>query len=222
MKSVVLKTWEVRAILDDRKTTIRRVVKGDIPSDAKFGYTNFTPEGCISCIGTWGDLKRNVFIKYPYSPGKGYRNGEAIYVREGFRLVDFSYIDGDWSATVEYNADYGYGPRLHYLKNGADEKIGWRPPVNMPLEAARMFLRVIDVRVERLHEITMDGMLAEGVIPNDVKGGQWQQWQNDYMKPAWDIAVKPKDLDVYGWDVDPWVWVIKIRRISKEEAIWSR
>ena len=86
----------------------------------------------------------------------------------------------------------------------------------MPKRVARIFLRVTNVRVERLHNITMSGMQAEGVIPRNTTGGQWQQWQNDYMKPVWESTVKAKERQKYGWEADPWVWVISFERITLE------
>ena len=84
----------------------------------------------------------------------------------------------------------------------------------MPKEATRIFLKVTNVRVERLQDITCSGMEKEGIIPRTVTGGQWQQWQNDYMKPVWDSTIKKSDLAAYGWDANPWVWVSEFERLE--------
>ncbi len=86
----------------------------------------------------------------------------------------------------------------------------WRPSIHMPREAARIFLRVTDVRVERLQNIT-----DEQAEKEDFK---------DYTSTAlgfaelWDSTIKPKDRALYGWAANQWVWVIEFERISKEEA----
>lgn len=82
----------------------------------------------------------------------------------------------------------------------------WHPSIHMPREAARLFLRVTDVRVERLKDMEPDGARKEGF---------WTY--GDFMR-AWDGLIRPKDRDLYGWNANPWVWVIEFKRISKEEA----
>ncbi len=89
----------------------------------------------------------------------------------------------------------------------AQLKPGWRPNENMPHEAARIFLRVTDVRVERVQDIDDDGVVAEGLNIGDP------------FDELWNSTIKPADRDLYGWDANPWVWVIEFERISREEAI---
>lgn len=84
--------------------------------------------------------------------------------------------------------------------------IPWRPSIHMPREAARIFLRVTDVQVERLQKIDDAGVVAEGLEIGC------------YFDELWNSTIKPKDRPTYGWDANPWVWVINFERISKEEA----
>lgn len=99
----------------------------------------------------------------------------------------------------------------------------------MPREAARIFLRVTDVRVERLQEITAEGALDEGtdvMFPEPKPSYISLAYTEMRLKPAarqsfsklWDSTIKPKDLSAYGWDANPWVWVIEFERITKGEA----
>lgn len=208
MKPILFNTEMVRALLEGRKTVTRRVVKG-VENDWEFLQTEWNPamtkvdrngeeypqevEGFWATF-EWDGLPEFPLIKAPYQPG------DNLYVREAWQQ--------------NYDGSYSYR-----AKDMFEGEKGWRPSIHMPKEAARLFLRVTDVRVERLQNITMTGMLAEGVIPKNVTGGQWQHWQNDYMKPTWDSTVKPKDRDKYGWAANPWAWVIEFERISKAEAL---
>ena len=79
----------------------------------------------------------------------------------------------------------------------------WHPSIHMPKEAARLFLRATGVRVERLQDIDDDGVVAEGLKIGDA------------FDVLWDSTIKPADLPLYGWDANPWVWVIEFERCEK-------
>ncbi len=190
MKPILFNTKMVRAILAGRKNVTRRVVKPPALDRLVIG-------GKGKLFGSYDpDVSDEV---YPTVDDGPYQTGDILYVREAWQQ--------------NYDGSYSYRAGHKFEKEG-----GWRPSIHMPREAARIFLRVTDVQVERLQAITIGGMLAEGVIPNNTTGGQWQQWQTDYMKPVWDSTVKEPDRSRYGWDANPWVWVIAFGRISKEEV----
>ena len=92
----------------------------------------------------------------------------------------------------------------------AHRKPGWRPNENMPREAARIFLRVTGVRVERLDDMTTDDVFMEGVFPTSTFEHIRDRWHQ-----VWNSTIKPKDRITYGWEANPWVWVIDFQRISK-------
>lgn len=97
----------------------------------------------------------------------------------------------------------------------------WHPSIHMPREAARIFLRVTDVRVERLQKIDGHGVLAEGVDnghSNPAMGKRWENMQLMAFPALWDSTIKPAARDLYGWDANPWVWVIEFEQIGREEA----
>ena len=115
-----------------------------------------------------------------------------------------------------------------YLYKADNEKpisyLGWRPSIHMPREAARIFLRVTDVRVERLQDITPDQIDAEGCKEwaYSATTGELLPSGPSWFKIAWDNTVKEKNLSTCGWDANPWVWAIKFERINKEEeAVWT-
>ena len=199
MKPILFNTDMVQAILEGRKTVTRRVVNG-VPAAADkllFRCGEYVP-WVLNAGMQIGDA-----IKPPY------KTGDILYVRETWRLNNPA---GDF----KYNnriADLTYRADLHteiikitqemekYLSNK------WRPSIHMPKEAARIFLRVTNVRVERLQEITDEQVTAEGA--------NWSEWFAD----VWDSTIKPADRDKYGWAADPWVWVLEFKRISREDAM---
>lgn len=81
----------------------------------------------------------------------------------------------------------------------------------MPKEAARIWLKVVDVRVERLQDITPDEAINEGTKE------QFPPLAVDEFREIWNATIKKPDLDCYGWEANPWVWVIEFERCEKPE-----
>ena len=88
----------------------------------------------------------------------------------------------------------------------------------MPKEAARIWLKVTNVRVERLQDITADSIRNEGLSSLAVQCGDMEialkEWEN-----LWNSTIKKSDLDRYGWDANPWVWVIEFERCEKPKGV---
>ena len=101
--------------------------------------------------------------------------------------------------------------------------IPWRPSIHMPKEAARIWLKVTDVRVERLQEITEEQAKAEGANWKNGKNVGWEEKIKrtaiDRFAKIWDLTIKKSDLPLYGWDANPWVWVITFERCEKPEEV---
>lgn len=222
-KPILFNTEMVRAILDERKTVTRRIIKslsGKIEchhnEEHEFILDNFAgreiPTGfvCRKCgLGVSPPHSRhgvgNSWIVPPYF------SSDILYVRETFAQAG-KYIF--W-----YKAD----------NNPLLKDILWKPSIHMPKEAARIFLRVTDVRVERLWDITEEQASAEGIR------GYWAKPHNNELpfvatgivsevfrtrKEAfgklWNSTVKKSDLDKYGWNANPWVWVIEFEKVNIE------
>lgn len=88
----------------------------------------------------------------------------------------------------------------------------------MPKEAARIWIKVTDVRVELLQNMNTGDFLAEGVVIrpeafNDPENAYWQA-KEEFIH-IWDATVKKAEKDRYGWDANPWVWVIEFERCKK-------
>lgn len=218
-KPIIFNTEMVKAILDGRKAQTRRVVKPQPPEDEYFeGSYWYEPAivnkqgelepgnpvfGISSTDGEWG-------IKSPYKPG------DILYVRETWcRLTDWDEQYPDDPSELEvvyYRADYD---------DGFASLAKWRPSIHMPKKAARIFLRVKNVRVERLQDITEEDARSEGCIDYHDKMGdgkfedviEFDLTARDAFSYLWDTLNAKRG---YGWDANPWVWVIEFERIESE------
>ena len=217
IKPILFNTEMVRAILDGRKTCTRRIVKGFIPDDAIWGYTVFTPKGYISCRGTFPVGYGEKFFKLPY------QKGDILYVRETWcrygKLDDFDHVI-EGTEEYYYLAD-GANPTPYNCflvqRNGYDEYKDtpvWHPSIHMPKEAARIWLKVKDVLVERLQGIDGKGCVKEGIEEEPLKD-IGEEFVKGMYHDLWDSTIKKSDIDRYGWDANPWVWVIDFERCDK-------
>ena len=197
-KPILFCTEMVRAILDGRKTCTRRIAKGFIPDDALWGYTAFTPKGYISCRGLYADGYGEKFYKLPYQPG------DILYVRE-------TWGEGYTEGTYIYKADDKLAELSMFEKTS---RRLYHPSIHMPKEAARIWLKVTDVRVERLQDITSEQIYREGteVEKPFVLNGEEKRYAFSVL---WNSTIKKSDLDRYGWEANPWVWVIEFERCEK-------
>ncbi len=199
MKPILFNIEMVRAIMEGRKTVTRRVVKPQ-PKGAH------TVLDCDDYEQTFDMLCGNggeggVFLDWAETIKAPCWAGDILWVRETF---------------FEYNGRYYY--KADGKHNALDSLVGgsffkWRPSIHMPREAARLFLRVTDVRVERLQDINLD---PPGPKNQVVREGL--RYLSDFIA-VWDRTIKPADLHLYGWEANPWVWVIEFERISKDEAL---
>jgi len=88
----------------------------------------------------------------------------------------------------------------------------------MPKEAARIWLKVTDVRVERLQDMTSEQISREGVeveYPHVLNGEE----KRYAFSTLWNSTIKKSDIDRYGWDANPYVWVISFERCEKPEGV---
>lgn len=187
MRPILFNADMVRAIQMDRKTVTRRVVK---VQDQSCNFSGMKYLDGAYAVFAKGRSPGWEMVKSPYQPG------DVLYVRETWAVSDGEFY---------YRADTPIFTPWEVDK--------WRPSIHMPKEAARIFLRVTNVRVERLQAVNFFDCIHEGV--------PYEQYEKVIVKDfsiLWDSTIKPKDRDMYGWDANPWVWVIEFKRIGKEEA----
>lgn len=185
-KPILFNTEMVRAILDGRKTQTRRTMKRQPPEGEKVEYNEYYNMLLIHNVPAW------------YGP---YEIGDMLWVRETFAT---------WSRT------YGSTPRIVYRADvdpGDKTDYEWFPSIHMPRDIARIYLRVKSVRAERVQEISPEDCVAEG-CDADMLSHVGPEFIRGVFNGIWDSTIKKKDLTLYGWDANPWVWVVEFERIK--------
>lgn len=222
IKPILFNTEMVRAILDGRKTCTRRLVKPQPDEKHTFplGFvTDSTEKKEVGCFGfaanEYGGSIQYVKPPYRYAPG------DILYVRETWHKYTKRIGKGESCRLAEF---YGYKASV---ANSEDAEEPWHPSIHMPKEAARIWLKVTDVRVERLQEISEDGAVKEGIYVANCKDCNAPFGcdacpdegydEIDEFAELWDSTIKKSDIDRYGWDANPWVWVIEFERCEKPE-----
>lgn len=214
IKPILFNTEMVRANLDGRKSCTRRICK-DANEYTVPDMDFFDPEKRTYAVHNYADKEHKIKLSIaertcPICPG------DILYVRESVFQGVGRYLDVSGETVCVLTNDF------EYYADGLHEKGHWkdkhehtwmyrRPSIHMPKEAARIWLKVTDVRVERLQDMTDDDAEAEGCF--------------DYTSTAlgfpdvWDSTIKKSDLDRYGWDANSWVWVIEFERCEKPEGV---
>ncbi len=205
---ILFNTEMVRAILDEKKTCTRRLVKPQPDENHIYTLgivTDSTEKKDVGYFG-FGVNEYGCSIQYARLP---YQPGDILYVRE------------TWGHPISLNSDKQYVFRADKIAESGfknDSHI-WYPSIHMPKEAARIWLKVTDVRVERLQDITIEGIRKEGLEPRfNVKDKFSDGIARGRFLELWDSTIKKSDLDRYGWDANPWVWVVEFERCEEPEV----
>jgi hypothetical protein len=207
----------VRAILDGGKTMTRRVVK-DIPRgfefDGKYGHIK-SPHPKANRFGAF--IRRNNefggecdILPCPYGAP-----GDRLWVKEKWNACPVTETDEGFEAGDPYKPIPKTKPAnacLFYATEGDDDG-PWRPSIHMPRWASRITLEVTAVRVERVQDITEADARAEGVYPIVRPGlnGCEERYYYAAFRELWESINAKRG---YGWDVNPWCWVVAFRRIG--------
>ena len=207
MKPILFNIEMVRAILDGRKTQTRRVVKTGSYTPLEIGRSKFYTfrDELNGKPGAWAGFycERDVF-----TGTDGKQHIDAVYAKAPYIPGDIMYVRETWAnLNTEENPCFFYKATDEMPEWSLDKR--WRPSIHMPKEAARIFLRVTDVRVERLWNIQPTDICAEGVCvgANDSAEAAYKSFTE-----LWDSTIQPADRDRYGWAANPWVWVISFER----------
>lgn len=213
MKPILFNTNMVKAILANRKTCTRRLMK---PQPHFIMEENKAPA-----------IKHKDGISWINPP---YQVGDILYVRETWQFIpciDCEHGKCNLTPVTYEDADsVGEGCFVYRADYDTPQRINWNASIHMPGAAARLFLKVTDVRFEKLQDITEEQAKAEGsplcieYIDNNGEPVIYEDEDGYYdvgFKAVWNGTIQKGDLPQYGWDANPWVWVIKFEKTEKEE-----
>jgi len=198
----------VQAVLEGRKSQTRRVVKGKWPP---------LVEEVLRVNGKWVWDTLDYELTTPYG-----QLGDRLWVRETWKIIGLDHTPNNYRLEIQYKSDskrrwfcvgkrefdkYSINPTSAW---GADDK--WRPSIFMPRWASRITLEIINIRVERVQDISEEDAMTEGATPIlvDPDGGSCPHIEG-YIK-LWDSINAKRG---YGWDTNPYVWVIEFKRVEQ-------
>lgn len=229
IKPILFNTEMVQAIMDGRKSCTRRVAK---PQWEECPHCKYVHNEYI-----YDEMAENVYCArcgYPLEPERRspYQPEDILYIRETWHRYTKRVGKGEGCHLEEH---YGYKASI---ANSEDAEEPWKPSIHMPKKAARIWLKVTNVSVERLQEITeaqteeegflftppclhrtgenycdIDGPCGSKIKYCDMSAGEL------FGKVLWDSTIKKSDIDIYGWDANPWVWVIEFERCEKPKEV---
>lgn len=199
----------VKAILNGKKTCTRRIVKPTqfvgnvemIPNKCRTNMPNEYIKNKPFMLKPYCDMTDSELIMTAYK--KPYQPGDILYVRE------------TWSEIK--NPD---GSHKKYVYKASDNivKFKWHPSIYMPKTAARIWLKVTNVKVERLQDIDINGIRDEGLDSMDFMTiytediDKFKGWE-----VFWFSIIKKLGINKFGWDANPWVWVIEFELCDKDD-----
>ncbi|MBF0309007.1 MAG: hypothetical protein HQL56_05735 [Magnetococcales bacterium] len=206
-RPIIFNTESVLAILDGRKTVTRRVINPQPIKDKR------NPDYRLP---SWSLRQGRTYCEWFFGPQNTTSNGDLLYWRSpygepGYRL---------WVKEMWYPSREG---AVYYADNEhgfVSPKAGWKSPLFMPRSVSRIILEVVDLRAERLHEITNEETIKEGVeyigqslyrynhlVSSEAVNLYEKQWNNINAKRG------------YHWEDNPWVWRVEFRRFQDDMPV---
>ena len=245
IKPILFNSQMVRAILDGKKTETRRIIKPQPVMPLSYIFA-----GSSSDVGKWHYPDKNAWEcwgekykrpdNFPKEDEKRlwkapYNADNILYVRETWsplyknetsdEVVGYMYKE---QTLEEYDRMYPDGKDYYWPGK-------WKPSIHMPKEAARIFLKVTDVCVERLQGITVQGAINEGLVSPCCMCGKVKDKKcpgssillkdcsieniDQPFKELWDSTIRYPYKKIYGWDANPFVWVIKFEKCEQPKEI---
>jgi hypothetical protein len=205
-RPILFNAESVRGILEGRKTQTRRVIKPQ--PKAELGELEF-------CFGKW----HFNYEKQRWDEGDDMRPGMWI---DGEILVNLYGVPGDqlwvretWQSCPHCSAINYRASSKEPACRDCDNPLGnWKPSIHMFREYSRIQLEVVGVRVERVHSISEEDCFAEG-ITEEQAAEQW--WDGPQPVAAFaDLWDSINEKRGFGWDTNPWVWVVEFRVLEGE------
>ncbi len=231
----------VRAILEGRKTQTRRVMIPQPPhhtwSHYKSDKFNFLSEGGQYIKCPYGQPGDRLWVRETWKPGAWLEDDGLIAIdyKASPEITNTSWMqipddeDGEkfnnfWLSICDELHKSGIEPDCdgeYYWEHGKSP-LKWRPSIFMPKWASRIALEIVNVRVERLQDISEEDAIAEGCIGLRCEHTYSEYGCTDCLNTGW---IEPPSLDFmnlwnlingkkYPWESNAWVWVIEFKRID--------
>ena len=205
--------WQVRAVLDGRKTRHTVPVNPQPDFDeTKYEHSFWMPDYDVPSDWIFMHRRANGII-YPLD-GSAIECpfgvvGDRLWVRETYTTAERIW-DGDSCRSFMVPGIVRGGSFFRYRADGEIDDARWRPSIHMPRWASRITLEITKVKVERVNDITRDDAIAEGCCAFEDNAG----WYGPEVALAalWDSIYAKRG---FGWDSNPWVWVIEFRRVEQ-------
>lgn len=202
-RPILFNSEMVRAVLDGRKTQTRRVmtekhrIKGPVSKVLSIFHT------ALLCFG-----KKTERYKCPYG-----KIGDQMWVRETFTTKD---DDGDPLHGIIYKASWKF----------ESTGLKWTPSIFMPRWASRIQLEIIDIRIERVQDMSLSDARAEGIVQTygdffgnipkwagDIEHEYVNRNSKENFSRLWNSINEKRG---FSWESNPWVWVVEFKRINHE------
>lgn len=202
----------VRAILECQKSQTRRVVK---PQPVLSPNGQFWHWPSLGGLSYWEEDRRSItprwttdplFARCPYG-----QPGDRLWVRETFATVESEEPAAGMGPSIGavYRASYDEARDGRYLAG-----LTWRPSIFMPRQYSRITLEITSVRVERVQEISESDCCKELGAPLSWSGEGPEPYKRDMIGAFANLWDQINTKRGYGWDVNPWVWVIAFRQVT--------
>lgn len=224
LKPILFNTAMVQKIMAGEKTETRRVVLPQ-PEGARF-VLDCDEENRTFDLMCGNNGAGGIFCDWAETVKPKFWFGDVLYIRETWRVQSAHRFEAD--AKIEFRAGGPLG-KIQFpggcsdseAREAFDQFIAkwstdskWNPSIFMPKEAARTFLKIVDVSVERLGDINGSGLKAEGIDRNQ----PYRVMRMDF-RVLWNSTISADQLDELGWYANPWVFVYKFQQIGREEAL---
>lgn len=201
---ILFKPFLTRAIIEGRKTQTRRLIK----EQPKLDFHPLVMKGEGEDAGFWKLNPHEEPIKCRYGVP-----GDFLWVKETWK----------WEGETAYTDLCPIGNFLYKLDDADDIILGWKSSMFMPKRAARIYLKITDIRVQKLQQITDEDAIKEGI--QEFTGGKVTKygikgWKRTLFKDTPREAFRVLWEQVNGkgsWDENPYLWVLDFH-IDKQKS----
>lgn len=225
---ILFSTEMIKAILEGRKTMTRRIMKIQPPvniestiyqfatnrtgiSDKDYGkhhWLGLSSKNFCSVLDSG-----QPYFKCPYG-----KLGDMLWVRESFAVIGNEVVrDESSGAIIEETPQYVFrGEKQPHI----ERLYKWKPPIYMPKAAARIWLEITGIRVERLQDISEEDAKVEGAMLWMYPNGKNAFGEEDFYSARTCFHSLWKSINgPESWQSNPWVWVVSFRKIEKPNQL---